>query len=212
MVDYDMSKENIKKWLNETDLETEQRLSHEAVSRKISGEIAYKEAKERDYILEAGTKLAHEASELRDKTYDKQLKDEPGLRYDAGKLRYDLIPPEVIDALAQVYTDGAIKYHDRNWEKGMSYSRVIRCIFSHLIKYLFGERFDKDLKECEHMAMVIWNAAAILTYDKRNMAEEFNDLPHWNTHPFKTLRPGEGEGIITKEISVDKMEGESIKI
>jgi len=132
---------------------------------------------EEDEDLALQQKLAHEIAQL---AHEKaQRKNEPGLRYDAGKLRYDLIPPEVLGALAKVYTDGAEKYHDRNWEAGMSYSRCIRCIFSHLVKYLCGYRFDEEFKDCEHMAMVMWNAAAILTYDKRNMAARFNDLPHW---------------------------------
>lgn len=189
--------------------------------------------------LEEQQKIAHEAALLGEKVYKNQLKNEPGLRYDAGKLRYDLIPPEVIEALAQVYTDGAKKYHDRNWEKGMSYSRLIRCIFSHLVKYIFGHRYDKDLPDCEHMAMVMWNAAAILTYDKRDMATEFNDLPHWRFEDkiirraipvkdldayiptgkqrvmFKDLTKEEMDkanktGIITRDIPADEMRGDSI--
>ena len=43
-----------------------------------------------------------------------------GTKNDGGKLRYDLIPPRALEALAYVYTIGAAKYSDRNWEKGIS--------------------------------------------------------------------------------------------
>ena len=40
-----------------------------------------------------------------------------GLRANKGKLRFDLIPPEMDKAVAEVLTQGATKYGDRNWEK-----------------------------------------------------------------------------------------------
>jgi len=185
----------------ETEAETELRLA----SDKQEKPEPDGDKKITEYELGIQQRLAHEAAILRDRTYKKgQLKDEPGLRYDADKLRYDLIPPEVLDALARVYGDGAEEYHDRDWEKGISYSRVIRCIFSHLVKYLCGYRYDKDLPQCEHMAMVMWNAAQILTYDIRNMAKEFNDLPHWRASTCLLDN-------IKKEIPADKMMGGTVK-
>src|SRR3546814_2609897 len=40
-----------------------------------------------------------------------------GLRYNEGKTRYDLIPADALDLLAQVYSEGAKKYAPRNWEQ-----------------------------------------------------------------------------------------------
>uniref|UniRef100_UPI001E4FF338 dATP/dGTP diphosphohydrolase domain-containing protein n=1 Tax=Acetomicrobium sp. S15 = DSM 107314 TaxID=2529858 RepID=UPI001E4FF338 len=40
-------------------------------------------------------------------------------------LRYDLIPSDALRELAKVYTVGAEKYGERNWEKGMSWGRAL---------------------------------------------------------------------------------------
>ena len=40
------------------------------------------------------------------------------MRFNAGKLRYDLLPADALERLVGVYTIGAEKYDDRNWEKG----------------------------------------------------------------------------------------------
>jgi len=97
-----------------------------------------------------------------------QRKQEPGLRYDGGKPRYDLIPIDGLIALTDVYTKGAEKYADRNWEKGMSWSRVYRCILSHTFKFMMGESYDEETG-CHHMAMAAWNCLALCVYDLRKI-------------------------------------------
>ena len=42
-----------------------------------------------------------------------------------GKGRYDLVSPFAMRRLAQHYENGAQKYADRNWEKGMPFSRYV---------------------------------------------------------------------------------------
>ena len=42
-----------------------------------------------------------------------------GMKYDSGKPRYDLLPPELLEEAAKVLTFGAQKYEPRNWEAGM---------------------------------------------------------------------------------------------
>ena len=37
-----------------------------------------------------------------------------------GRGRFDLLPYEAMEALAIWYEDGAAKYGERNWEKGLS--------------------------------------------------------------------------------------------
>lgn len=92
-----------------------------------------------------------------------ERKIEPGKRYDSGKARYDLIPPEALNELAKVYTKGAEKYGDRNWEKGMSWSRCFGSLCRHTWAFWRGEDYDEETG-CHHLAMVAWNAFAILTY------------------------------------------------
>jgi hypothetical protein len=108
--------------------------------------------------------------------------DGGGLRFNKGKLRMDLTPPEWEWALADVTTQGSKKYAARNWEKGMDWSTMVGCMKRHINKFLAGERYDgKDfnLEEgttgCHHLAMVAWNALALMSYDLRELGN--NDLP-----------------------------------
>ncbi|NIN67629.1 MAG: hypothetical protein GTO63_23590, partial [Anaerolineae bacterium] len=43
--------------------------------------------------------------------------DGKGLRFDEGKERVDLLPPDALMYLGKVYAMGAVKYGDRNWER-----------------------------------------------------------------------------------------------
>lgn len=108
--------------------------------------------------------------------------DGGGKRMNAGKNRMDLTPPEWEWALANVTTQGSRKYEARNWELGMPWSTMIGCMKRHINKFQAGERYDGkkfDLEAgttgCHHLAMVAWNALALMSYDLREIGE--NDLP-----------------------------------
>jgi hypothetical protein len=73
-----------------------------------------------------------------------QQKEEPARNFDAGKLRYDLIPPDALRELARVYTVGAQKYGDRNWEKGMSWGRAFGSLMRHLWDWFWGVEADEE--------------------------------------------------------------------
>lgn len=94
-----------------------------------------------------------------------------GLRYDAGKNRLDLIPPEWIWELGKVLTAGANKYADRNWELGMRWSKVVGPIERHFNRFLRGEQLDKETG-CHHSAHIAWNALALFSYDIRGIGED----------------------------------------
>lgn len=74
-----------------------------------------------------------------------------------GKPRYDLIPHELLYRLAMLYTRGAEKYGDHNWQKANSkeeYDRFIQSAFRHFMQWRSGED-DED-----HAAAAIWNIMA----------------------------------------------------
>lgn len=100
-----------------------------------------------------------------------QSKEEPALRYDAGKLRWDLLPFDAMEELVKVYTFGAQKYADRNWEKGMSYSRCLGSLFRHTVSWIRGEKTDKE-SGLHHLAHAAWNVIALLTYDIRKVGKD----------------------------------------
>jgi hypothetical protein len=102
----------------------------------------------------------------------RERKDEPGKTYDAGKLRFDLIPPEWERVLAEVMTMGAKKYEDHNWEKGLSWSRRYGSVRRHLNAFWAGEDFDKE-SGLQHLAHAAWGCLALLTFMKTH--PEFDD-------------------------------------
>ena len=87
-----------------------------------------------------------------------------------GKGRFDLIEPEVLFRLAKHLEAGAVKYGDRNWEKGMPVSIFLDSAMRHLTKYLQG-RGDED-----HLAAVVWNVACIMRFEKDGR-DDLLDLP-----------------------------------
>ena len=90
---------------------------------------------------------------------------------DVGKLRYDLLPPDAIREVARVYTIGARKYADRNWEKGMEYSRLIGALKRHLNAWEAGEEYDPTDGQ-HHLASVAWCALGLLAYCLRRIGTD----------------------------------------
>jgi hypothetical protein len=74
-----------------------------------------------------------------------------------SKPRYDLIPPELLKRLAEVYARGAEKYGDYNWQLAESeeeYKRFTASAFRHFEQWRAGER-DED-----HAMQCVWNIIA----------------------------------------------------
>jgi len=67
-----------------------------------------------------------------------------GMRYNQGKLRYDLVHPQAHADMVDVLTYGATKYADRNWENGFSWTSVIASAKRHLAAIEAGEDYDTD--------------------------------------------------------------------
>lgn len=90
-----------------------------------------------------------------------------GVKFDAingaQKLRFDLLPAVPLAQVAQVFTHGAVKYGDRNWEKGLAYSRCVAAIFRHLFKWLMREDTDNE-SGLPHLAHIIANCLFLMQY------------------------------------------------
>lgn len=94
-----------------------------------------------------------------------------GLRFNKGKRRYDLIPVDALAALADLFTIGANKYAERNWEKGMAYSSVAASLDRHWNDFKAG--IDRDPETgCLHITHVVWNAMALLTFHLRGIGRD----------------------------------------
>lgn len=92
-----------------------------------------------------------------------------GLKFDADKVRLELIPPELLYAVGSILTFGAKKYEDRNWELGMNWSRPFGALMRHMwcwwggkqktsVSFLFGELDD----ETGHSHL--WHAGCCLAF------------------------------------------------
>lgn len=89
-----------------------------------------------------------------------------------GRGRFDLITPFGIDRLAKWYELGSAKYADRNWEKGMNFSRYIDSAKRHLNKYVMG------MEDEDHLAAAAWNIFAIMHHEELGQFE-LDDMPHY---------------------------------
>lgn len=97
------------------------------------------------------------------------------LRYDTGKARWDLLPFDGLSELVSQYTMGASTYGDRNWEKGMAYSKCFASLLRHLGAFWQGEDWgtdDKTGKKFRHLTAVVWNALALLVYSIRGIGTD----------------------------------------
>jgi hypothetical protein len=112
------------------------------------------------------------------------MKDMPsneGVKFDGDKVRLELIPPEFLFAVGAVLTSGAKKYDDRNWEKGMKWSRYFGAAMRHIWcwwggniptnkNFLFGT-LDEETKYSH-----LWHAATciafLITYEERSVGED----------------------------------------
>jgi len=103
------------------------------------------------------------------------MKKEEGLRFNTGKVRFDLAPAFAQEQYAKVLTKGAEKYAERNWEKGMAWSKVLASLERHLQAIKKGEDFDPETGLL-HSAHVMCNAAFLTEYYK--IYPQGDDRPH----------------------------------
>ena len=89
-----------------------------------------------------------------------------------GKGRFDLITPFAEDRIAKWYELGSKKYADRNWEKGMPFSRYLDSAKRHINKYI------KGMEDEDHLAAACWNLMAIIHHEELKQLE-LDDMPHY---------------------------------
>lgn len=103
-----------------------------------------------------------------------------GLRFNEGKLRFDLVHPFAHEEMVKVLTKGANKYAPRNWENGMAWSNVISSLKRHLSAIEKGEDYDSETGLL-HAAHLACNAHFLTAYYK--MYPQGDDRPHSYLQP-----------------------------
>lgn len=86
-----------------------------------------------------------------------------------GKGRYDLLPWEAIHELALHCEQGALKYGERNCEKGIPIHSLIDSASRHLSCYLRG------MNDEPHLRAAMWNIAMAIRTEK--LMPEMQDIP-----------------------------------
>lgn len=107
------------------------------------------------------------------------MSDNSGTKFDTDKPRWELVPPE-ITALVDLFTRGAKKYGDRNWEKGMSWGRIFGALMRHAWRWMSGEEYDTETG-AHHMIAVAWNAIVLYVYTVRKVGIDDRNLTQKKT-------------------------------
>lgn len=80
---------------------------------------------------------------------------EVGAKYDAEKLRYDLLPWEALDEVVDVLTFGAKKYKPDNWRLVPEpRRRYVAAALRHIAASMRGEKFDEQSNK-SHLAHAV---------------------------------------------------------
>lgn len=88
-----------------------------------------------------------------------------GMKFDAGKLRYSLIPPVATKALAEVLTFGAEKYAPNSWQTVPNgRERYLDALLRHVEAYRSGELNDPE-SNLPHLSHAMCNCAFLLHFD-----------------------------------------------
>ena len=87
----------------------------------------------------------------------------------SGKGRMDLLPWEALVEVSKHCEEGALKYGERNCEKGIPVHSLIDSAFRHLAKYLMG------MDDEPHLRAACWNCLFALYMEIKH--PELQDIP-----------------------------------
>lgn len=100
-----------------------------------------------------------------------------GMKWDAGKLDWSLLPWEVIEKLVVRFTAGKEKYGPNNWQKlDNAKDRYTAAAFRHWMKYVKGERWDEDPNfenmPSTHLQAMLWNLVVLCWFELQDIKKE----------------------------------------
>ena len=92
-----------------------------------------------------------------------------GRKHDTGKLRWDLLPIDIIEQVVDILTYGAAKYDPNNWQK-VDTKRHYAALMRHLSAWRQGEEFDKE-SDRTHLAHALCDLIFIAWQEKHKTRE-----------------------------------------
>jgi len=105
---------------------------------------------------------------------------------DADGERYDLITPIGLRRVAETYAEGAKKYGEWNWLKGIPLSDLLNHAVRHIYRYLAGDAGE------DHLAHAAWNLLAAMHMEE--MRPELIDIPTRGRLPTATNEVQDSRG------------------
>lgn len=80
--------------------------------------------------------------------------------------RFDLIPQDPLQQLAEHYGLGALKYDDHQWRAGYDFSKSYAALQRHLSAFWSGEEFDPDpaMEGATHLAAAAWHVFTLMEF------------------------------------------------
>jgi len=104
-----------------------------------------------------------------------------GVKLDTGKLRWDLLPLDLVEGIVEVLTFGANKYTDNGWQSVENgYDRYKAAFFRHLLEIEKGNLIDTEsgLSHSDHML----TNALFMSY---MVKDEIATLSHGAEHEYQ---------------------------
>ena len=106
-----------------------------------------------------------------------------GVKHDAGKLRWSLLPPAALQEVIKVFEHGAAKYGEGNWQKGLMFVRCFDAMQRHLWAWREGQDVDAE-GGFQHLAAVAFYSLTMLEYQaqgKKGLDDRKDMLNLWET-------------------------------
>lgn len=102
-----------------------------------------------------------------------------GAKRSSKKPRYDLIPFEALEAIAERFELGGKIYGDDNWKKGGEdfYLDAKNHAQHHLLCYIHGILEDEK-SPVDHLKAAAWNLAVLLWYEAQKQRPSPMDDPY----------------------------------
>lgn len=96
-----------------------------------------------------------------------------GVKASIGKRPLHLLPRDAIEAVADVMALGAAKYGDRNWERGLSVSDLVRAADGHLWDWFLRRNDGRDPQfGTSHLAHAACCVLFLLAHELRGLPDD----------------------------------------
>lgn len=97
-----------------------------------------------------------------------------GRKDDNGKARWDLMPMELLDDIANVLGNGAKRYGENNWQTVENgHERYFAALMRHITRYRLGQQIDPE-SGYSHLAHAACNLLFLDWFDRQG--KEQNEI------------------------------------